>query len=57
MYLAAVAAPLVIGEIIKDPNARWQAIRIASALTSAAFLSKNLWTLKVSREGQQERRR
>jgi hypothetical protein len=36
IHLAAVAAPLVIGEVIKDPNARWRALRLASVGAAVA---------------------
>jgi len=29
IHLAAVAAPLIIGEVIKDPDKRWRALRLA----------------------------
>ncbi len=48
IHLAAVAAPLVIGEVIKDPDARWRALRLASV--GAAIASEALWTHRLSKE-------
>jgi len=48
IHLAAVAAPLVIGEVIKDPDKRWRALRLASV--GAAIASEALWTHRLSKE-------
>ena len=48
IHLAAVAAPLVIGEVIKDPDKRWRALRLASV--GAALISEGLWTHRLSKE-------
>ena len=45
---AGLLAPLVIGELIKDPDKRWRWIRIASISTT--LISEGLYTNKVRRE-------
>jgi hypothetical protein len=48
IHLAAVAAPLVIGEVIKDPDKRWRALRLASV--GAALASEAVWTHRLSKD-------
>jgi len=48
IHLASVAAPLVIAEIIKDPNARWRALRLVSV--GAAIASEAVWTHRLIKE-------
>jgi len=52
IHLAAVAAPLVIGEVIKDPDARWRALRLASV--GAALASEAVWTYRLSKDRQKD---
>jgi hypothetical protein len=52
IHLAAIAAPLVIGEVIKDPDARWRALRLASV--GAALASEAVWTHRLSKERQKD---
>jgi hypothetical protein len=52
IHLAAVTAPLVIGEVIKDPDKRWRALRIVSV--GAALASEALWTHRLSKERQKD---
>jgi hypothetical protein len=51
--LAGLVAPLVIGEMIKDPDARWRAIRISAVVT--AVLSGTFWRDQVKRRREAER--
>ena len=43
IHLLSVAAPLVIAEVIKDPDKKWRALRLASV--GGALLSEAVWTL------------
>ena len=43
-----VLAPLVIGEIVKDPDKRWRFTRITSV--TLAFISEGLYAHKVHQE-------
>ena len=52
IHLAAVAAPLVIGEVIKDPDARWRSLRLASV--GAAIASEVVWTHRLSKDRQKD---
>lgn len=52
IHLAAIAAPLVIGEVIKDPDARWRALRFASV--GAAVASEAVWTHRLSKDRQKD---
>lgn len=45
---AGLLAPLVIGEVIKDPDKRWRWVRIASVATT--LISEGLYTTRVKRE-------
>lgn len=45
---AGILAPLLIGEIVKDPDARWRYIRIASVAT--ALVSQGLYTSRIQNE-------
>lgn len=51
--LAGLIAPLVIGEIVKDPDARWRAIRISAVVTAA--LSGTFWRNQVKHRREAER--
>ena len=52
IHLAGVAAPLVIAEVIKDPNARWRALRLASV--GAAIASEAVWTHRLIKEREKD---
>ncbi len=52
IHLLGVAAPLVIGEVIKDPNSRWRALRLASVGT--ALLSEAVWTHRLMKEREKD---
>ncbi len=45
IHLGAVLSPLVIGEMIKDPDRRWRWIRLSTAV--AAVASEALWTHRL----------
>jgi hypothetical protein len=45
---AGVLAPLVIGELVKDPDQRWRFIRISSV--ALASISEGLYAHKVHKE-------
>jgi hypothetical protein len=48
---AGILAPLIIGELIKDPEKRWRWIRISAFAT--ALVSEAMWTNKIHKERQQ----
>lgn len=48
IHLAGVTAPLVIGEIVKDPEKRWRALRLASV--AAAVASEVVWTHRLAKD-------
>ena len=52
--MAGILSPLVIGELVKDPDKRWRLIRCAAVAT--ALVSEGLYTHRVSqwRQEQQE---
>jgi hypothetical protein len=52
IHLLSVAAPLVIAEVIKDPDKKWRAMRLASV--GAALASEALWTHRLSKERQKD---
>jgi len=52
IHMLGVAAPLVIGEVIKDPDARWRAIRLTAVAT--ALLSEAAWTYRLSKEREKD---
>jgi hypothetical protein len=52
IHLLGVLAPLVIGEVIKDPNARWRALRLSAVGT--AVLSEAVWTHRLMREREKD---
>lgn len=53
LHLGMVAAPLVIGEVIKDADKKWRAMRIVPVL--GAMASEALWTLKIAHDRKRER--
>jgi hypothetical protein len=53
--MAGMMAPLVIGEIIKDPDKRWRWIRIASVAT--ALVSEGFYTHRIQQERREQRQR
>jgi hypothetical protein len=48
IHLLSVAAPLLIPEIIKDPEKKWRALRLASV--GAALASEIVWTHKLTQD-------
>ena len=48
VHLLAIAAPLIIPEVIKDPEHRWRALRWASV--GAALASEAVWTHRLSKD-------
>lgn len=52
---AGILAPLLIGELVKDPDKRWRWIRIASVAT--ALVSEGMYTHRINRERQEQARR
>jgi hypothetical protein len=52
IHLAAVTAPLVIGELIKDPDKRWRALRLVTV--GAALVSEAVWTHRLSKEREKD---
>ena len=51
LKMLGLLAPLVIGELVHDPQKRWRYIRIASLV--AAGLSEVSWQRRVRRDGEQ----
>ena len=52
VHLLAVLSPLVIGEVVKDPEKKWRAIRMASVGTAIA--SEALWTHRLLQRREEE---
>ena len=52
IHLIGVLAPLVIGEMITDPNARWRALRLSAVGT--AVLSEAVWTHRLMKEREKD---
>jgi hypothetical protein len=50
---AGILVPLVIGELVKDPDQRWRFIRIAAVTT--ALVSEGLYTHRIKREREESR--
>jgi hypothetical protein len=48
IHLLTVAAPLVIAEVIKDPDKKWRALRLVSV--GGAIASEAAWTLKIAHD-------
>ncbi len=46
IHLLSIAAPLVIGEVVKDPEPRWRALLLPSG--GAAIASEAVWTYRLS---------
>ena len=55
IHLGAVLSPLVIGEMIKDPDKRWRWIRLSTAV--AAVASEALWTHRLLKNRAREQER
>jgi hypothetical protein len=49
--MAGIMAPLLIGELVKDPDKRWRWVRLASVAT--ALVSEGLYTQRIQRERKQ----
>jgi hypothetical protein len=52
---AGLLAPLIIGELVEDPNKRWRWIRIASVAT--ALVSEAMYTHKIKQEREERAER
>ena len=52
---AGLLAPLIIGELVEDPNKRWRWIRIASV--STALVSEAMYTHKIKQEREERAER
>jgi hypothetical protein len=52
IHMAAIAAPLLIGEFVKDPDKRWRYLRLASVGTALA--SEAIWTHRLSKDRQKD---
>ena len=52
IHMLGIIAPLIIGELIKDPNARWRALRVTAVGT--ALLSEAAWTYRLSKEREKD---
>jgi hypothetical protein len=50
-----ILAPLVISEVIKDPDRKWRAIRISAV--ASALLSEAMWTNRIRRQADEQRQR
>jgi hypothetical protein len=48
--MAGILSPLVIGELVKDPDKRWRWIRIASVIT--AFAAEGMYAHRIQQERQ-----
>jgi hypothetical protein len=48
---AGILAPLVIGEIVKDPERKWRFVRITSV--AVALISEGLHARRIHRERQE----
>jgi hypothetical protein len=52
LHMGMVAAPLVIGEVIHDPDKRWRAMRMVPVV--GALASELLWTMKIAHDRKRE---
>lgn len=52
---AGMLAPLLIGELVEDPNKKWRWIRIASVTT--ALVSEAMYTHKIRQEREERAER
>lgn len=48
LHLTMVAAPIIIGECVKDPDKKWRALRLIPIIGGLG--SELLWTLKIAEE-------
>jgi formyltetrahydrofolate hydrolase len=48
-----ILSPLVIGELVKDPEKRWRYVRLATVAT--ALLSEALWTHRIRKKREEAR--
>ena len=55
IHMLGLLAPLVIGEVIKQPEKRWRAVRISALVTAAA--SEMFWRQRVRERDREEGRR
>ena len=52
IHLAAVGAPLIIGDLVTDSDKRWRYTRLAAF--GAALASEAIWTFKVAHDRKRE---
>jgi hypothetical protein len=52
LHIGMVAAPLVIGEMIHDPDKKWRAMRVVPV--AGAVASEVLWTMKIAHDRKRE---
>ena len=52
---AGILSPLVIGELVKDPEKKWRFIRVSSV--AAALISEGLHVHRLNRERQERETR
>jgi len=54
--IIAAAAPLVIGEFVKDQDKRWRYIRLVSLVATIGTTASWQWRVKQEREAEKESR-
>jgi hypothetical protein len=54
IHLLSVAAPLVIGEAVKDADTRWRAMR--GVAVGTAILSEAVWTWRIAQDRKKDER-
>jgi len=52
LHIGMVAAPLIIGEMIHDPEKKWRMMRVVPV--AGALASEALWTMKISHDRKRE---
>ncbi len=53
LHLATVAAPLIIAEVIKDPDAKWRAMKLVTV--GSAIASEALWTHRLMKDRRKDK--
>ena len=51
--MGGILAPLVIGEIVKNPDQRWRLIRLSSVAT--ALIAEGLWQQRMRQRRDRKR--
>jgi len=54
VHMLGLLAPLVIGEVVKDPDKRWRAVRISALVTAVA--AEMIWRKRVRERDREEGR-